>query len=101
MLQAEFKKVSETLQSTVRELMASKADRAELLELHESRFGDAVMNDKVCATGIYVGALYCHYLLAFGFGCSFLPRLSVCALWHHGTGTTLTLLVCCAAVKFT
>lgn len=45
--QAEFKEVSETLQTTVRELMATKADRAELLELHESRFGDSELNAKV------------------------------------------------------
>ena len=40
-VQAEFKNVSEKLQATVKELMDTKADRREILALHESRFTDA------------------------------------------------------------
>jgi hypothetical protein len=67
--QAEFKKVSETLQTTVRELMATKADRAELLEMHESRFGDADLIAKVSSPALVSFAIFNN--------CRFLPVISI------------------------
>lgn len=57
MPQVEFKRVATELQDTVKQLMASKADRSSLLEMKEQILGDPKLQDRVRP----VLALYfCH-----------------------------------------
>ena len=45
--QVEFKRVATELQDTVKQLMASKADRSSLLEMKEQILGDPKLQDRV------------------------------------------------------